>query len=105
MGALPRSGGVEAGIDGACSREASQGFFGNRAIASSSPLDERRPSREVEVIRDQHGLSDAHALPDAARGVRQHDRLHSGRDGRPHRMHDASQIVALVRIGAAIFSG
>ena len=56
---------------------------------------------EVEVVADQHRLSELDVVAQAAVGVREDSEAYAGRGGRPDRVRDRGRSVSLVEVGAA----
>ena len=60
-----------------------------------------RRSGQVEVVADQHRLSELDVVAQAAVGVREHGEAYAGRGGRPDRVRDRGRSVSLVEVGPA----
>ena len=61
---------------------------------------ERRASGEVDVVADQHRLSDRVARVDAARRVGKHDGAAPGRDRGAHAVHDRVRVMPFKKMNA-----
>ncbi len=62
---------------------------------------QRGPAGEVQVVADQHGLTDRETGLDAAGSVGQHDDPAAGRDRGPHPVHHGVDRVSLVQVRPA----